>query len=262
MADVFISYSKAERKLTEDLAKILVGVGLTVWWDTELLPIQRFRAEIDAQLNECSAAVIIWSATSANSDWVLSEADHAMRQGKLVNAHHSDILPEHLPKPFGQIHAVPLTDTDRILRGIKLITTGKPPKAATVSSGETRAIEFITDAVQDALKYAPQLRDLADREGWEDDETYPNDLLKLAEKVMTPLRLFRERLPYTDITSYRGRRLVEHLDEATTYAHRQISKEVGWLRSHGNSESVVMGARGDLSVAAERLLEKVELPPR
>ena len=29
------------------------------------------------------------------------------------------------------------------------------------------------------------------------------------------------------------------------------------VRSHGNSESVVMGARGNLSVAAERLLEKV-----
>ncbi|MGY3076218.1 hypothetical protein ACVWZZ_002589 [Bradyrhizobium sp. LM6.10] len=111
--------------------------------------------------------MIIWSATSANSNWVLSEADHAIRQGKLVNAHHSDILPEHLPKPFGQIHAVPLTDTDRILRAIKLITTGKPPKATAVSAGETRAIEFITDAIQDALKYAPQLRDLADRAGWE-----------------------------------------------------------------------------------------------
>jgi hypothetical protein len=34
------------------------------------------------------------------------------------------------------------------------------------------------------------------------------------------------------------------------------------VRSHGDSESVVMGARRDLSVAAERLLEKVELPPR
>jgi hypothetical protein len=33
------------------------------------------------------------------------------------------------------------------------------------------------------------------------------------------------------------------------------------VRSHGDSESVVMSARGDLSVAAERLLEKVELRP-
>jgi hypothetical protein len=196
---------------------------------------------------------------------VLSEADHAMRQGKLVNAHHSDILPEHLPKPFGQIHAVPLTDTDRILRAIKFITTGKSPKPAALSPGETGAIDFITDAIQDALKCAPQLRDLANRdEEWKNDETYPQDLLKLAERVLTPLRLFRERLPYTDINSYRGRRLVEHLDEATEYAYRQISKEVGWLRSHGDSESVVTGARGDLSVAAERLLEleRVELPPR
>jgi hypothetical protein len=240
----------------------LLDGGLTVWWDTELLPIQRFRAEIDTQLNDCSAAVIIWSATSANSDWVLSEADHVMRQGKLVNAHHIDILPEHLPKPFGQIHAVPLTDTARILKAIKTITAGKPPKATAVSSGETCALEFITDAIQDALKYAPQLHDLADREEWKDDERYPKDLLKLAEKVLTPLRLFRERLPYADITSYRGRRFVEHLDEATLYAHRQISKEVRWLQSHGDSESVVIGARGDLSIAAERLVEEVELSPR
>lgn len=120
---------------------------------------------------------------------------------------------------------------------------------------------FIRDAIEDALKHAPRLQKCADQEVWEDDEAYPKELLKLAEKVFTPLRLFRERLPYAEITSYNGRRLVEHLDEATNYAHRQISKEVGWLRSHSDSSSVVMGARGDLSVAAERLLADVELPP-
>ncbi len=88
----------------------------------------------------------------------------------------------------------------------------------------------------------------------------PKELLKLAEQVYTPLRLFRERLPYAEITSYKGRRVVEHLDGATTYAHRQISKEVSWLRSYGDRESVVIGARGDLSVAAARLLDEVELP--
>jgi len=261
MADVFISYTKPERGLTKSLAEALQKAGLTVWWDTELLPKDGFRAEIDAQLDACSAAVIIWSAQSANSYWVLSEADHALRQGKLVNAHHTDIRSEHLPKPFGQIHAVPVTDTESIVKAVKHLRKGQA-KIAASSSTEANALAFIRDAIEDALKYAPPLREIADREEWEGDEAYPRDLLKLAEKVYTPLRLFRERLPYPEITSYSGRRLVEHLDEATTYAHRQISKEVGWLRSHSDSDSVVTGARGDLSVAAERLLEDVELPPK
>lgn len=261
MADVFISYTKPERELTKALADALKKAGLTVWWDTELLPKDAFRAEIDAQLDACSAAVIIWSAQSATSYWVLSEADHALREGKLVNAHHTDIRPEHLPKPFGQIHAVPVTDTGSIIEAIKRLKKGAS-KQAVSSSSEAGALGFIRDAIEDALKHAPRLQKCADREVWEDDEAYPKELLKLAEKVFTPLRLFRERLPYAEITSYNGRRLVEHLDEATTYAHRQISKEVGWLRSHSDSSSVVMGARGDLSVAAEQLLADVELPPK
>ncbi len=116
MADVFISYTKPERELTMTLAQGLKAAGLTVWWDTELLPKDGFRAKIDAELDACSAAVIIWSAQSANSYWVLSEADHALRQGKLVNAHHTDIRPDHLPKPFGQIHAVPVADTKSIIK--------------------------------------------------------------------------------------------------------------------------------------------------
>lgn len=261
MADVFISYTKPERELTKALAEALKKAGLTVWWDTELLPKDGFRVEIDAQLDACSAAVIIWSAQSANSYWVLSEADHALRQGKLVNAHHTDIRPEQLPKPFGQIHAVPVTETDSIIKAVKHLRAGAG-KSGTTSTTEGSAMTFIRDAIEDALKYAPLLREIADREEWEGDEAYPKDLLKLAEKVYTPLRLFRERLPYPEIKSYSGRRLVEHLDEATTYAHRQISKEVGWLRSHSDSDSVVIGARGDLSAAAERLLEHVELPQK
>lgn len=259
MADVFISYSKAERDLTVQLAAILENSAFSVWWDTELLPAQRFRAEIDAQLNACSAAVVIWSDKSSKSDWVLSEAEHAMRRGKLVNAHHIDMKPEDLPKPFGQIHAVPLTDTVRIIKAVQHIRNGKPPAPTVTSVGEAVAASFITESIEDALRWAPHLRELADREDWEDDVAYSTGLLRLAQKLEMPLRLFRERLPYPEITSYGGRRLVERHDVATRYAAQILSKEISWLQGHPDKKSVVSNARGDLSYAANRFLKEVEL---
>ena len=259
MADVFISYSKLERELTVKLATALERAGLSVWWDTELLPAQRFRAEIDAQLDACSATVIIWSAQSSGSDWVRSEADHARRQGKLVNAHHTDIVPEDLPKPFGQIHSVPLADTDRIIKAVNLLKGGKLPAPTDSSSLEASATRFITEAISDALKYAVGLRHIADREDWEDDRSYAETLLRIAEQVETPLRLFRDRLPYDEVTSYRGRRLIELLDSATEHPIHQIAKEIRWLREYGDRKGVVIGARGDLSNAAAQLVEEVEL---
>ena len=189
MADVFISYTKPERQLTEKLEAALHEAGLTVWWDTELLPKDGFRAEIDTQLDACSAAIIVWSAQSANSYWVLSEADHALRQGKLVNAHHTDIRPEHLPKPFGQIHAVPVTDTKNIITAVERLKAGAG-KAGPSPSTEASAVAFIKDAIEDALKFAPLLREVADRDDWEGDDAYSKELFALAEKVFTPLRLF------------------------------------------------------------------------
>ncbi len=258
MADVFISYTRAERELTGSLANVLKHAGFSVWWDTELLPIDGFRAEIDGQLNACSAVIIIWSAQSSSSYWVLSEADHALRQGKLVNVHHTDIHPEALPKPFGQIHAVPLTSTDKIIEAVKHLRIGDF-EASPAAPTEERAIAFVKEAMADALRNAPALRELAKQDEWEDDNSYPDQLLKHAEKVFLPLRLFRERLPFTEIESYAGRRLIADIDEATAYAHRQFSKEVSWLRSHRDSPAVVEGARGDLRHAVDELVSKVEL---
>ncbi len=258
MADVFISYTKPERELTESLASALRQAGLSVWWDSDLLPNDGFRAEVDAQLNACTAVVIIWSAKSSCSYWVLSEADHALKQGKLVNAHHIDILPEELPKPFGQIHAVPITDTDAIIEAVKHLQSADV-EVSPVAPTEDRAMVFIGEAIADALKNAPALRELAEREEWENDDSYRDELLLHAEKVFTPLRLFRERLPFAEIESYVGRRRVEHLDEATADAHRALSKEVNWLRSHRDSRAVVEGARGDLRYAVEDLVNSVKV---
>jgi len=119
MADVFISYAKQPRDLTATLAQALQTAGYSVWWDTDLLPYQSFRQEIDAQLNACGAVVIIWTPLSVNSQWVLAEADHAWRQSKLINTHTSDLPPHAIPKPFNQIHAVPVADKNAVSAAVR-----------------------------------------------------------------------------------------------------------------------------------------------
>ena len=98
-------------------------------------------------------------------------------------------------------------------------------------------------------------------ENWESDQDYFRKLISAAELVWEPLDQFRKRLPYDEITSYRGRTAINHFDAATYYAHRQIYKELAWLRDHGHkSRGVVIGARGDLPAAARNLLDMVSIP--
>ena len=118
MEDVFISYAKARRELTEELAGNVHKAGYSVWWDTNLLPNEKFRKEIDEKLDGCAAAVIIWTPEATNSDWVLSEAEHAYSQNKLINTHSSDFQIQKLPKPFNQIHSVEISNRSAIIEAI------------------------------------------------------------------------------------------------------------------------------------------------
>src|SRR5262245_22174648 len=119
MADVFISYSKARPELTAALARDLEAAGFSVWWDTRLFPNQSYRKEIDAQLNGCKAAIIVWTPESAESEWVISEAEHAWHKHKLINTYSADLSPQEIPKPFNQVHAVSIDDRAAIRAGVE-----------------------------------------------------------------------------------------------------------------------------------------------
>jgi TIR domain len=111
MADIFISYAKAQAADAAELARELGGLGYDVWWDTSLLPTGTFAEEIDRQLNAAGAVIVIWSTESVRSKWVRSEAAHGDRQEKLVNTHTPGLDPGKIvPKPFDQIHSAPVDD--------------------------------------------------------------------------------------------------------------------------------------------------------
>lgn len=81
---IFISYAREDRNAAEILSNYLKGAGHNVWWDASLLPGHRFRDSIQNELNSADKVVVLWSANSVASDFVIDEASHALAGGKLV----------------------------------------------------------------------------------------------------------------------------------------------------------------------------------
>ena len=66
MADVFISYAKADRPLALKLAAMLEAEGWKVWWDTSLTIGDDFRNEIMTEVGR-ARAVIVFSIPKARA---------------------------------------------------------------------------------------------------------------------------------------------------------------------------------------------------
>ena len=84
MADVFLSYKKENRARAEQIASVLRSEGFSVWWDDSLTPKASWDSEIEHELSEASAAVVLWTPLSVASDWVRTEAHFAQDRGKLI----------------------------------------------------------------------------------------------------------------------------------------------------------------------------------
>src|SRR5215813_2336378 len=61
MADIFISYSKADRSIALKLSAFLEAEGWTVWWDRSLSAGETYRDEIMKELTAARAAIVIWT---------------------------------------------------------------------------------------------------------------------------------------------------------------------------------------------------------
>jgi hypothetical protein len=109
MADIFISYKREDRPIAERLADVLKQLGFDVWWDLELLAGDQYRQVIREVIDHCSVAIVLWSAQSVESDFVVDEASHAKTKGKLCPARIDQV---ELPFGFGQTHTDDLIGWD------------------------------------------------------------------------------------------------------------------------------------------------------
>jgi adenylate cyclase len=106
MADVFISYARADKARVAPLVAAIEAKGWSVWWDPEITPGQEFDDQIDAELMAAKAVLVVWTPTSVASRWVRGEARDAAERNILV------------PVRFGQarlpidVRAIHTTDLD------------------------------------------------------------------------------------------------------------------------------------------------------
>lgn len=106
MADVFISYRKADRAKAEALAKALKVENLDVWWDVALETGETFDQKIQGVLEQCKAVIVLWSKESVKSEWVRAESSIGRERGILV-----PVMIQHvnIPVPFNLLHTADLT---------------------------------------------------------------------------------------------------------------------------------------------------------
>ncbi len=133
---VFLSYSRADQARAAQLADALSQAGLTVWWDSLIEGGASFAKSIEAALLASDAVVVLWSATSVASDWVLDEAAHGRDLHKLVPLSIDGTLP---PLGFRQYQAIalPASSLDRadptavaaVVRAVQAIASGAPAPA-------------------------------------------------------------------------------------------------------------------------------------
>ena len=105
MADVFISYARADKTRVAPLVAAIEAQGWSVWWDPEIAPGQEFDDKIDAELDAAKAVLVVWTPVSVASRWVRGEAREGAERGKLVPVRLDDAR---LPIDVRAIHTTDL----------------------------------------------------------------------------------------------------------------------------------------------------------
>lgn len=86
MADIFLSYSRADRPKAQQVAEALEAEGFAVWWDKILRAGQTYDEVTEGMLRDSRIVVVLWSEVSVKSKWVRAEATLGERTSAVVPA--------------------------------------------------------------------------------------------------------------------------------------------------------------------------------
>lgn len=101
MADVFISYARADDERAATLVQALTAGGRSLWWDRHLASGADYARVIEHEIDAARSVIVAWSASARESLWVRAEANAALDQGKLVQI---NLDRARLPLPFTMLH--------------------------------------------------------------------------------------------------------------------------------------------------------------
>src|SRR5215469_15418560 len=105
MADLFVSYARADRARVAPLVAALEAEGWSVWWDPEIAAGEQFDRLIAEELEKARAVVVVWTPTSVESLWVRGEAREGRDRGVLAPVRFDNAR---LPIDMRAIHATDL----------------------------------------------------------------------------------------------------------------------------------------------------------
>ncbi len=212
MTDIFISYKSEERALPEALAGALRAAGYSVWWDMDLVGGAAFRAQILEKLNAARAVIVIWTPASVQSEFVLDEADHAKREGKLIPVRVPELDPRHIPLGHRQAQTYLLCERPRImgaLQAMGLAAAAPAPPPAAITADERLWQEVSAEKSLDAVLY--YLRKFPDGGRAVSADTLIWDILS-TENTVASYRRYLELLPegrHGAVAEFRIERLEE-----------------------------------------------------
>jgi len=107
MSDIFLCYSRANEATAVLLKECFRAEGWTVFIDRNTPVGSRWHKQIERELEDARAVVVLWSAQSRESDYVLEEAEYGKRKNILFPALIESIG---LPYGFSRIQTANLTD--------------------------------------------------------------------------------------------------------------------------------------------------------
>lgn len=83
-ATLFLSYSHADDSKARRIASALEEAGYTVWWDALIEGGAVYAKSIGSALEAADAVIVMWSASSVESDWVRDEAAQGRDRQRLI----------------------------------------------------------------------------------------------------------------------------------------------------------------------------------
>jgi TIR domain-containing protein len=84
MADIFISYARADREIAKVFADAFAAEGWSLWWDPEISYGTQFDKVIEQEISRAKCVVVLWSKRSVESPWVRTEASDGNQRSMLV----------------------------------------------------------------------------------------------------------------------------------------------------------------------------------
>jgi len=107
MADVFISYKRAERNRVRQIADLLKAENLDVWFDARL-EVGRgegFDAEIEREVTSAACVLVCWTPEAVKSIYVRGESKKGLERDVLVPVFLEECV---LPVPFNAVDTADL----------------------------------------------------------------------------------------------------------------------------------------------------------